>query len=59
MPIAKEAGTSDGSARRPPDRHLRYKAHIYAAAPSNRLGGVWYDTVRAMGGWRGGRGSNE
>jgi hypothetical protein len=58
MPIAKEAGTSDDSARRPLDRHLRYKAHKYAAAPSNRLGG-WYDTVRAMGGMERGRGSNE
>ncbi|KAN0113603.1 hypothetical protein V8E52_007529 [Russula decolorans] len=29
MPIAKEAGTSDDSARRPLDRHLRYNAHKY------------------------------
>ena len=38
MAIAKEAGMSDDSARRPLDRHLRYNDHKFPAAPGNRLG---------------------
>jgi hypothetical protein len=54
MPIAKEAGTSDDSARRPLDRHLRYNAHKYTRLRlATDWGGVVTVLYCAMGGWRG------